>query len=260
MAVFLDDRNGSCNQVLIWCATIEEIATADMKKDDSHWKFCLNEMTTTFEKKKILSFLFEEDQKRALVSILIQRAIIRDYLKATDDSCYSISRTPEVCTMTSNSYWSLWSFSMLEKYWKAWFDLITLLFSPSRLNWILILSLVMKRLYWVLFANDWMMISKTSHVVIMNMWAQLSSHVKTVSLSLQLYLSIHNLSYLYSVCCPSKFFVMIYIRTSHMRCLPKLHHRAPYIFLLILGTTTSHITASMFVLPLIQSKWWASQQ
>ena len=107
MAVFLDDRYGSRNQPLIWCASTEDIATADMKKDDSHWKFCLNEMTTTFEKKKILSFLFEEDQKRALVSILIQRAIIRDYLKATDDSCYSISRTPEVCTMTSKSYRNL---------------------------------------------------------------------------------------------------------------------------------------------------------
>ena len=91
----------SCNnQVLIWCASAEEIATADMKKDDSDWKFYLNEMTSTVEKMKIMSFLFEADQKRALVSILMQKAIIRDHLKVTDDGGYSINRTAEVCAVS----------------------------------------------------------------------------------------------------------------------------------------------------------------
>ena len=100
MTTLLNGIDGCSNQVLVWYASTEEIETADMKKDDSDWKFYLNEMTTTVEKKKILSFLFEEDQKRAFVSILIQRAIIRDHLKAIDDSSYSISRTPEVSAVT----------------------------------------------------------------------------------------------------------------------------------------------------------------
>jgi hypothetical protein len=96
MSALKNSLDGCSNQVLVWCANTEEIATADMKKDDSNWKFYLNEMTSTVEKMKIMSFLFEADQKRALVSILMQKAIIRDHLKATDDGGYSIIRTAEV--------------------------------------------------------------------------------------------------------------------------------------------------------------------
>lgn len=92
--------DGCSNQVLVWCTSTEEIVTADMKRDDSDWKFYLNEMTSTVEKMKIMSFLFEADQKRALVSILMQKAIIRDHLKVTDDGGYSIDRTAEVCAVS----------------------------------------------------------------------------------------------------------------------------------------------------------------
>ena len=100
MSTLTNGFDGCSNQVLVWCASTEEIVTADMKNYDSEWKFYLNEMTSTVEKMKIMSFLFEADQKRALVSILMQKAIIRDHLIITDDSGYSIERTPEVCTVT----------------------------------------------------------------------------------------------------------------------------------------------------------------
>jgi hypothetical protein len=86
---FVDD-------LVVWCTNIDEIDTSDMTEDNSEWKFYLNKMTTTMETKKILSFLFTDDQKRSLVSILIQRAMIRNHLRIPDDIGYSIERTSEV--------------------------------------------------------------------------------------------------------------------------------------------------------------------
>lgn len=84
------------DDLVLWCTNIDEIDTSDMTEENSEWKFYLNKMTTTAETKKILSFLFTDDQKRSFVSIMIQRAMIRNHLKLQDDSGYSIERTPEV--------------------------------------------------------------------------------------------------------------------------------------------------------------------
>jgi hypothetical protein len=84
------------DDLVIWCTNVDEIDTSDMTEDNSEWKFYLNKMTTTAETKKILSFLFSDDQKRSFVSIMIQRAMIRNHLKIPDDNGYSIERTSEV--------------------------------------------------------------------------------------------------------------------------------------------------------------------
>ena len=84
------------DDLVVWCTNTDEIESSDMTEDNSEWKFYLNEMTTTIETKKILSFLFADDQKRSFVSIIIQRAMIRNHLQIQDDNGYSIERTSEV--------------------------------------------------------------------------------------------------------------------------------------------------------------------
>jgi hypothetical protein len=84
------------DDLVVWCTNTDEIDASDMTEDNSEWKFYLNKMTTTSETKKILSFLFTDDQKRSFVSIMMQRAMIRNHLKIPDDSGYSIERTSEV--------------------------------------------------------------------------------------------------------------------------------------------------------------------
>lgn len=84
------------DDLVVWCTNIDDIDASDMTEENSEWKFYLNKMTTTAETKKVLSFLFTDDQKRSFVSIMIQRAMIRNHLKLQDDSGYSIERTPQV--------------------------------------------------------------------------------------------------------------------------------------------------------------------
>jgi 4'-phosphopantetheinyl transferase len=47
------------------------------------------------DRAKVHSFLFPDDQKRALVSVLMQRAAVRCHLQLTSDTGYTIHRTPE---------------------------------------------------------------------------------------------------------------------------------------------------------------------
>ena len=88
--------NGSYDDLLLWCTNIHEIkASIPTSTDSAEWNFYLNAMNTS-DKEKILSFLYEADQKRAFVSILLQRAMIRRRLRMSDDTQYVILRTAEV--------------------------------------------------------------------------------------------------------------------------------------------------------------------
>lgn len=65
-------------------------------RQNSEWNYYINKMLPN-DKEKILSFLFEDDQKRCFVSIMMQRAMIRKRLGAKDDAGYTIEKTREVC-------------------------------------------------------------------------------------------------------------------------------------------------------------------
>ena len=74
--------------VVVWSANIDDI---DSVAEDSPLIMSL----LPAEKQKVKKFLFPDDQKRALLSILLQRALIRERYNITD-SDYEIRRTREV--------------------------------------------------------------------------------------------------------------------------------------------------------------------
>ena len=83
-------------ELLLWCTSITEIMTSStISAQGAVWNFYLNDLTVT-DREKILSFIFEEDQRRSFASIMIQRAMIRNRLSVFDDDKYSIERTAEV--------------------------------------------------------------------------------------------------------------------------------------------------------------------
>ena len=48
------------------------------------------------EKHNILRYRIDDDRRRALVSVMLQKSTVRSFLNATCDSSFSINRTPEV--------------------------------------------------------------------------------------------------------------------------------------------------------------------
>jgi hypothetical protein len=72
----------------IWYASIEDIEVGS-----ASWGLCLSQLSEQ-DKSKVLSFLFKEDKKRSLLSILLQHTLVRHHLGITEDD-YKIERTPE---------------------------------------------------------------------------------------------------------------------------------------------------------------------
>ena len=95
IAQLASEENAS-EELLLWCTSITEIMTSStITAQGAVWNFYLNELTVT-DREKILSFIYEEDQRRSFASIMIQRAMIRKRLSVFDDDKYSIERTAEV--------------------------------------------------------------------------------------------------------------------------------------------------------------------
>ena len=95
IAQIASEANAS-EELLLWCTSITEIMTSStISAQGAVWNFYLNDLTVT-DREKILSFIFEEDQRRSFASIMIQRAMIRNRLSVFDDDKYSIERTAEV--------------------------------------------------------------------------------------------------------------------------------------------------------------------
>ena len=121
---FTPGDQSATDDLLLWCTNIQDIKTfTDSSKpseqnyiDDTskskfvknsineslptdsectEWKFYLDQMISA-DRDKILSFLFEDDQKRAFVSIMMQRAVIRKRLNVNNDTGYTIEKTSEV--------------------------------------------------------------------------------------------------------------------------------------------------------------------
>lgn len=75
----------------LWYASIESVPD-----EKSHWDYINNVLLTLTERESVNKFVFIEDRKRALLSILLQRSVIRFVFSINDDSEYSISRTAQV--------------------------------------------------------------------------------------------------------------------------------------------------------------------
>jgi hypothetical protein len=84
--------------LILWCTNISDIKSSSFISKDFEWNFYLKHLEEE-DRKKVLSFVFEDDQKRSLVSVMMQRAMIRYQLGADHDADYCIRRTREVCTI-----------------------------------------------------------------------------------------------------------------------------------------------------------------
>ena len=74
--------------LLVWCANIEDVPSVA----DEH---TLIRSLLPAEKVKVKRFMFPDDQKRALLSVLLQRAMIRKRFGITDGD-YELRRSKEV--------------------------------------------------------------------------------------------------------------------------------------------------------------------
>ena len=82
------DRNCVTDQLTVWYANIDDVASV-ADEDPLIMSLLPN------EKIKVKRFLFPDDQKRALLSILLQRALIRSYAGVGDND-YELGRSREV--------------------------------------------------------------------------------------------------------------------------------------------------------------------
>eukprot|EP01041_Mallomonas_annulata_P011637 gene11637-24368_t len=73
----------------MWCIPIDVVDVANTRE----WQILLS-CVPIEERKKIASFRFDDDRKRAIFSALLQRSLIRKYFNI-DDSQYEILRTKE---------------------------------------------------------------------------------------------------------------------------------------------------------------------
>lgn len=77
----------------IWSLHIDELGTAE---GDPRWKQLLAHPSFCQEDRdNVLKFLFFDDQRRALGSLLLQRALVRSTFHCSDEQ-FLIRRTPEV--------------------------------------------------------------------------------------------------------------------------------------------------------------------
>ena len=75
-------------ETICWVCNIEEV-------EDKDWNNYLS-IINKEDKERVLKFRFFDDQKRALLSVYLQHALVRQHVRATNDSDYKILRTREV--------------------------------------------------------------------------------------------------------------------------------------------------------------------
>lgn len=81
-----------------WYASIDDVESLD---EGSEWMMSL----LPEEKQKVKRFKFADDQKRALLSILLQRALTRTYFGISDHA-YDLNRSREVSSAITSLFHS----------------------------------------------------------------------------------------------------------------------------------------------------------
>lgn len=76
-------------------ANIQGFGEPDDPLYPARWKFYLS-LLSEKERASVTKFLLMDDQKRAMLSVLLQRYVVRDWLSAINDKEFSICRTKEV--------------------------------------------------------------------------------------------------------------------------------------------------------------------
>ena len=73
----------------LWAINLSELEST------SAWEFILTRLSPA-EVDKVNYFVFPDDRKRAALSILLQRAMLRRYLEIDSDIGYELRRTSQV--------------------------------------------------------------------------------------------------------------------------------------------------------------------
>lgn len=76
---------------IIFFTDIREIASLTSRE----WEAYMN-LLTDREQNKVLKYRFDDDRRRALVSLLLQKAAVRAQLGVDSNMGFKIHRTPEV--------------------------------------------------------------------------------------------------------------------------------------------------------------------
>lgn len=105
-----DNRNSALDDgtsMLVWYSSIDDYSFSDNHHNLPHtFDSILQSLSSqgqlsTAEQKSITRFIFEDDRKRALLSILLQRAAIHRTFHCKDREEYSILRTTEVIILSA---------------------------------------------------------------------------------------------------------------------------------------------------------------
>ena len=75
----------------IMFSDIREIPSVSSREWEAH----LNLLSTN-EQKNVLKYRFDDDRRRALVSLLLQKSMVRSQLGVENNTGFEIRRTPEV--------------------------------------------------------------------------------------------------------------------------------------------------------------------
>ena len=101
-------------EVVIWCTSIEDFDLTSLDRSEPP-SLCILHLETVFktiqstsvvrclsldEYERVMKYHFKEDKKRALVSLLLQKALIRDEFNLAHNE-FEIHRTKEVCVPIS---------------------------------------------------------------------------------------------------------------------------------------------------------------
>jgi hypothetical protein len=74
---------------LLWAINLSELDSSSV------WEFVLTQLSP-IERDKVNYFVFLDDRKRAALSILLQRAMLRRYLEIDSDDRFDLRRTSQV--------------------------------------------------------------------------------------------------------------------------------------------------------------------
>ena len=82
-------RQGSGS--FLWFCDISEVPSLAGREWDMYLSFLSKE-----EVDNVLKYRFDDDRRRALVSVMLQKCLVRTFIGAENDTGFVIKRTPEV--------------------------------------------------------------------------------------------------------------------------------------------------------------------
>ncbi len=77
----------------LWVTDISDLGTG--QEEISDWNTYMSQLSPT-EQLSVMKFVFADDRRRSLISLLLQKAAIRTVLKESSNDNFSIGRTREV--------------------------------------------------------------------------------------------------------------------------------------------------------------------